>query len=114
MYLGIDVMNMLQTLEVAKNHVMVQDILEHCRRFLIISIKEIRARFNFNDPVLMQLENITPSKVLSDKRPASLISFIQLFPRIKKNYQNIDTSWRMFSVIEFGFELHGISFKFKC
>ncbi|KAL4153663.1 hypothetical protein QTP88_001496 [Uroleucon formosanum] len=54
----------------------------------------------------MQLENITPAKVLSDKRPASLISFIQLFPRIKQNRQNIDTSWRMFSVIEFDPKLH--------
>lgn len=106
MYLGIDVMNMLQTPEVIKNQVMVQNILEHCRKFLIISVKEIRARFNFNDPILMQLENITPKKVLSENRPASLISFINLFPRIKQNNQNIDTSWRMFSIIEFDPELH--------
>lgn len=65
MYLGIDVMNMLQKPEVAKNEVMVQDVLEHCRKFLIISVQEIRARFDFNDPVLMRLENITPKKVLS-------------------------------------------------
>lgn len=102
MYLGIDVMNMLQKPEIAKNQVMVQDVLEHCRKFLIISVKEIRARFDFNDPVLMQLEKITPKKVLSENRPASLIDFVNLFPRVK---QNIDTSWRMFSVVEFDPEL---------
>jgi len=104
-YLGIDVMNMSQKAEVAKNQVMVQDVLEHCRKFLIISVKEIRARFDFNDPVLMLLKNITHKKVLSENRPASLINFVNLFPRIKENNQNIDTSWKMFSVVEFDPEL---------
>jgi len=98
-------MNLLKKPEVSKNEVMVQDVLEYCRKFLIISVKEIRARFDFNDPVLMQLENITPKKVLSENRPASLINFVNLFPRIKENNQNIDTSWRMFSVVDFDPEL---------
>jgi len=76
-------MNILHKPEVAKNQVMVQDVLEHCRKFLTISVKEIKAKFDFNDPVLMQLKNITPKKVLSENRPASLISFVNLFPRIK-------------------------------
>jgi len=66
---------------------------------------EIRKRFDFNDPVLMQLENITPKKVLGENQPASLISFINVFPRIKQNNQNIDTRWRIFSVVEFDSEL---------
>lgn len=103
MYLGVEVMDMLQTPEVARNPVMIKDVLEHFGNFLIISVQEIRARLDFNDPVLIQFENITPKKVSSE---ASLISFMNLFPRIKKIYQNIDTNWRMFSVIEFDPVLH--------
>jgi hypothetical protein len=40
------------------------------------------------------------------KKTTSLISFIHLFPRIKQNSQNIDTSWKIFSVINFNSEFH--------
>lgn len=101
MYLGAEVLTMLQAPDVTRNEIMVKDILERCRAFLIISVKEIKARFDFNNPVLMQLEKIIPKNVLSDKRPTSLIHLINLFPRVNPNIQNIDNSWRMLDIIEF-------------
>jgi len=105
-YLGVEVLTLLQKPDIIGNETMIEDVLGKCRLFLITSCKEIKARFDFNNTVLNCLENLTLKKVLSDKRQPSLISTISLFTRITKNLniQRIDDSWRQFDTIKFDSE----------
>uniref|UniRef100_A0A2S2PWP2 HAT C-terminal dimerisation domain-containing protein n=1 Tax=Sipha flava TaxID=143950 RepID=A0A2S2PWP2_9HEMI len=58
--------------------------------------------FDFDNPVLKSLDDLNPKKVFSNNRSNSIISFIQLFPRLIKKYniQKIDDGWRKLNTVE--------------
>lgn len=89
--------------DIIANEIMVQDILERCRKFLITSCIQIKVRFDFENPILHSLGQLNPNQVLSDNRSSKLLPFIQQFPVIIKKYNNIqeiDDGWRKLSIID--------------
>lgn len=102
-YLGSQVMALMNKPDIIANEIMVQDILERCRKFLITSCIQIKMRFDFENPILHSLGQLNPNQVLSDNRSSTLLPFIQQFPVIIKKYNNIqeiDDGWRKLSIID--------------
>lgn len=102
-YLGAEVLNLLKKPEICKNEAMVEDIRKRCREFLITGCRQIKLRFDFDNPILKSLTQLNPKTVFSSKRPTTLIPFIQMFPRVVKqlniSIQDIDDSWRKIGTI---------------
>lgn len=103
-YLGADVKNLINKPEICKNEMMVQDICQRCRKFLITSCQQIQMRFDFNNPILQSMNLLQSKIIFSNKRPNSLLPFIQMFPRVvnqlNTSVQDIDDGWRRFSIID--------------
>ncbi|KAE9522887.1 hypothetical protein AGLY_016698 [Aphis glycines] len=102
-YLGAEVLNLLNKPEICKNEAMVKDIRKRCREFLITGCRQIKLRFDFDNPILKSLTQLNPKTVFSSKRPTTLIPFIQMFPRVVKqlniSIQDIDDSWHKIGTI---------------
>lgn len=107
MYLEAEVFTLLQRPGMDKCEVMIDDVLRKCWLFLISGCNEIKARFDFNNPILKCHDSLTPKKVLRENRQTSLLGLITLFSIVAKNIniQIIDEEWRKFYVIVFEPEL---------
>lgn len=93
-YLGAEVFNLLNKPEISKNEAMVQDIRKRCREFLITGCRQIKLRFDFDNPILKSLTQLNPKTVFSFKRPTTLIPFIIDVPQSSKTVKYIHSRYQ--------------------
>lgn len=103
MYLGIRVMKHISRLSVGVDSNL-NDFQQRCQHFLMIACKEIKYRYDFNNPILSSLSVLDPTRALSqnerDTTP-SLMPLVTLLPRCAdfadfsdSNLQKLDDEWR--------------------
>lgn len=99
MYLGIGVMQLLNTQKLSP--AAVTEFRMRCQMFLKAACQEIKKRFNFDDPILTQIECISPAIAIDASRALypSLFPLMQTVPRIldmkdTDHVQAIDDEWR--------------------
>ncbi|CAH2109219.1 unnamed protein product [Euphydryas editha] len=103
-YLGIRVMNKITQPEVLCHIPATNEFFHRCRHFLITSVKEIKKRYDLDDPLLSKLDCIEPTNAASSnyrKKVPTLQPLMILVPRIIKPddiqmMQAIDDEWRSF------------------
>lgn len=101
-YLGVHVLNELNSDIVKCRPDLINYFLEKCRDFLSILCKEIQKRFDFKHNLLSTLDIFKPEKALSGNQ-MSLLQFYENFPRCigNCNIQSIDEQWRLLSQYTF-------------
>ncbi|KYN30271.1 hypothetical protein ALC57_00266 [Trachymyrmex cornetzi] len=105
MYFGVKVMEMLSTPAINNNEHLKADFRSTCVKFLAIGCNQIKQRFNFDDPILMFVTNLSPSKAMlrsTRDNVLSLLPLMKLLPRIVdlEEYQDIDDEWRQLPLYE--------------
>lgn len=103
-YLGIQVMNKITQPELRCQSTANKEFFQRCRHFLITSAKEIKKRYNLDDPILSKLDCLEPTNAASSnyrKKVPTLQPLMILVPRIIKPedmqvMQAIDDEWRSF------------------
>ncbi|CAG5029609.1 unnamed protein product [Parnassius apollo] len=103
-YLGIRVMNKITQPEFRRQIPATKEFFHRCRHFLVTSAKEIKKRYNLDDPILSKIDCIEPTNAVAcnyrNKVP-TLQPLLILVPRIVKPddiqmMQAIDDEWRSF------------------
>lgn len=101
-YLGVRVMTDLSKPEIKCNKAELNEFYDRVKKFLLVSVREIKKRFEMNDPVLTKLHALQIQNAISydfrSKFP-SLLPLVNLLPRIVANddfqlIQKIDDQWR--------------------
>lgn len=103
-YLGIRVMNKITQPEFRRQIPATKEFFHRCRHFLITSAKEIKKRYNLDDPILSKMDCIEPINAASSNyrnKVPTLQPLMILVPRIVKPddfqmMQAIDDQWRSF------------------
>lgn len=104
-YFGVQVMDMLSTPAIHKNERLKADFRGNCIKFLTVGCSQIKKRFNFDDPVLQLVSNLSPSKAMlrktRDSMP-SLLPLLKVLPRLvaPEQYQDIDDEWRLLPFLQ--------------
>lgn len=102
MYLGIRVMKQLDRprLSVGVDPNLI-DFQQRCQNFIMIACKEIKDRYDFNNPILSSLPVLDPIRALSQierETTPSLMPLVTLLPRCAdfsdSNLQKLDDEWR--------------------
>ncbi|KAJ8381342.1 hypothetical protein SKAU_G00021200 [Synaphobranchus kaupii] len=101
MYLGVSVMQRLNTTQQLPPAA-VTDFRMRCQMFVKVACQEIQKRFNFDDPILTQIECLSPAIAIDAHSRAlypSLFPLMQTVPRIldmndTDRVQAIDDEWR--------------------
>lgn len=77
------------------------DFQQRCQNFLMIAYKEIKDRYDFNNPILFSLPVLDPCRALSHNErdiTPSLMPLVSLLPRCTdlsdSNLQKLDDEWR--------------------
>lgn len=98
-YLGVEILNYLNKPEIQSNRESVAYFYERCKDFLKILCKEIKLRFDFDDPVLSQLHVFTPKNAISFEIRNQYPSLHKILKSLHRFYSNdrvqlIDDEWR--------------------
>lgn len=100
MYLGIRVMKQLDRYRVSIDSNL-NDFQQRCQNFLMIACKEIKDRYDFNNPILSSLPVLDPTRAISQNEretTPSLLPLVLLLPRCtdlnESNLQKLDDEWR--------------------
>lgn len=102
MYLGVHVMNLLEDETVKRHPDLITHFFTRCRLFMITACQQIKMRFNFNDPLLKNLNFFIPSNALSNNFRNNNPSLFPIFQYSKRFLpsnsvdiqQLIDDEWR--------------------
>lgn len=93
MYLGIDVMKLLNENKLSDNDI--YDFRVRCKCFLVKLTNEIRKRYDFDNDILSKLHIFNPKTVVV---PDSLFDIMNCLPRLVNDLdiQDVDSQWRMY------------------
>lgn len=71
-----------------------EGFLKHVLAFYVELTSQLKKRFNFNDKYLLFASKLSPSAV-KEKKVSSLASFINLFPHIPCDIEDVNTEWQL-------------------
>uniref|UniRef100_H3AUD8 HAT C-terminal dimerisation domain-containing protein n=1 Tax=Latimeria chalumnae TaxID=7897 RepID=H3AUD8_LATCH len=105
LYLGVNVMMATAKQEIANNPKLLNDFYNNCREFLKESCLQMKKRYKFNDPVLHNLQKLTPKTALSiaeRKKFPSIYPLAVVLPRLissNDDIQTLDDEWRRLPLV---------------
>jgi len=82
MYLGVGVANQLLHKDVINCTERKREFFNRCRNFLIIGACELKKRWDFNSPVLKQIQSLTPTRALSKAHRETVIKYKSVYSKV--------------------------------